>query len=257
MSRVEPRRTLACNGRLSPPLMLAVRRLDAMVDQGQREVYATGANAYDVLVSAEDADGQLADALSRVLEHAERTCLDVGTGTGRIARLVGRKTRTVVGVDRSLHMLQAHRPRSGSRAALRVAANASHLPFDSGVFGVALAGWVFGHATVWEGADWLPVATTYLEELQRVTRPSGFLIVVETLGTCVDDPAPPTEWLGRYYRWLEREQGFSREVVQTSYDGRPVSGPGNGPASGSGRASAAAEPGGGVGELEAVVERIL
>ncbi|HEY4718334.1 MAG TPA: hypothetical protein VIH14_04915, partial [Anaerolineales bacterium] len=57
-----------------------------------------------------------------------------------------------------------------------------------------------------------------MAEMHRATRAGGTLIILETLGTGVQEPAPPNAALAAYYHWLEREQGFSRRVVATDYD---------------------------------------
>ena len=69
--------------------------------------------------------------------------LDLGTGTGVVARVAAEVGADVVGVDPSLGMLRAAR-REGGRP-LYVAGEAIDLPFPSGSFDAVLAGFVFAY----------------------------------------------------------------------------------------------------------------
>ncbi len=51
----------------------------------------------------------------------------------------------------------------------------------------------------------------------RAAKPGGTLIIMETMGTGVQQPAPPNPALADY-AWLENEHGFTRQVIATDYD---------------------------------------
>jgi hypothetical protein len=53
--------------------------------------------------------------------------------------------------------------------------------------------------------------------MRRVARPDGALVIFETMGTAVAEPAPPTAGLAEYYAWLEREIGFERRLIRTDF----------------------------------------
>ncbi|HWM87204.1 MAG TPA: hypothetical protein VNO33_15240, partial [Kofleriaceae bacterium] len=52
-----------------------------------RRVYAKGADDYDRLVSAEDADRRLLPAISALVQLDGARVLEVGVGTGRVTEL--------------------------------------------------------------------------------------------------------------------------------------------------------------------------
>jgi demethylmenaquinone methyltransferase/2-methoxy-6-polyprenyl-1,4-benzoquinol methylase len=107
--------------------------------------------------------------------------LDVGAGTGRLARAVRAHdpTRRVVGVDFALEMLQ----QSGN--AVQVAAgDAQRLPFADAQFDAVVSGFLVRNLADIERG---------LREQVRVLRPGGTLAVLETT------PGPPG-WLGPGYR---------------------------------------------------------
>ena len=55
-----------------------------------------------------------------------------------------------------------------------------------------------------------------LDEMCRVLRAGGVAVILETMTTGSETPAPPTEGLAVYYRWLEDERGFSSTIARTS-----------------------------------------
>lgn len=130
--------------------------------------------------------------------------LDVGCGTGEdvreLAAIVGR-SGTAVGVDRSDRLITIARERSvGSAGTVRfIQAEAAELPFDDDEFDASRADRVLQHI---EAAD------LALEEMARVTRPGGVVVVSEVLTAIeIADPeraATSAALLG--YRWSVRER---------------------------------------------------
>ena len=117
--------------------------------------------------------------LDRYRRTPVRTALDVGCGTGGLARLLARHypRADVVAVDFSRAMVAAaHRVR-GTPAGLGVA-NASRLPFSDGTFDLAASAFVARNF-----AD-LPRTA---RELLRVLRPGGVLLTLE-----VSEPQAPS-----------------------------------------------------------------
>src|SRR5688572_23898936 len=83
-----------------------------MTDDASREqaaMYESQAEAYDALISAEDADGALLGALTAVAPVAGRRVVDVGAGTGRFARLLAGHAAHVDLVERAPAMLSVAR----------------------------------------------------------------------------------------------------------------------------------------------------
>ena len=185
------------------------------------QIYASHAEAYDALVRAEDRDGNLIPAIESIHPLAGAAVLEVGVGTGRIARAIVGRVGRLVAVDRAAAMLAvARRHLAGVEGAAPWElheADARALPVGDGWADVALAGWVFGHLREWMPDDWRAQVARALAEMRRALRPGGALIVIETLGTGREDPAPPTPGLDEYYRWLEREHGLERRAIRTDY----------------------------------------
>ena len=90
-----------------------------------------------------------------------RRALDVGTGSGRYVSILAGSARSVVGVDRSLSMLQQGEPRT------RLRADAFSLPFVDASFDLVNASLMAGDIRDLSG---------WLRELARVLSSNGHLV---------------------------------------------------------------------------------
>lgn len=189
---------------------------ETSTSRAQEEIYDLDAEGYDELVSAEDADGNLLPAFSSLATFAGARVVDVGAGTGRLTRVVGRDAAHVDLVDRAAAMID--RARRGLADRQNVAfhvADARRLPLPDGSYDVAMAGWVFGHFRHWMPVGWQGEVAAALAEMRRVLRPGGVLVVVETLGTGHTVPRRH-EALDEYFAFLEAE-GLVRSWIRTDY----------------------------------------
>lgn len=186
----------------------------------QRQIYASDAARYERLVAAEDWQGRLLPAIADIVPLAGAIVVEPGAGTGRLTRLLSPCVRQVHALDRSGHMLRHAREllqrECQGNWSLALADN-QDLPLGSRCADIAIAGWSFGHSTVWNEKGWLKEVDRALGEMLRVLRPGGTAIILETLGTGGETPQPPTENLAAFYRWLERERGFERRWLRTDY----------------------------------------
>ncbi len=192
-------------------------------DDAQREIYREHADAYDRLVRAEDAAGELPRALAELVDVRGARVLDVGCGTGRLTRiLLGLGAAHVTGVDRAEAMLGvAARALSAdvARGAVElVEADARVLDAHGvpvGAFDVATAGWCFGHFRHWMPEDWRQDVDRALDAMTRAVRAGGTLVVIETLGTGHETPRRHAP-LDEYFEALEA-RGFARRAIRTDY----------------------------------------
>lgn len=186
--------------------------------QSQERMYEERAEEYDALIGAEDVDGLLREALD--LKSLDgKSVVDVGAGTGRLARWLAPHAAHIHLVDRAKPMLEVartHLERDGHSSKVSIhAADARELPLGDDSVDAAFAGWVFGHFRHWMPDGWKAEVDTAVAEMRRVVRGSGPLVIIETLGTGHEVPRQH-EGLEEYFGHLEAI-GFTREWVRTDY----------------------------------------
>ena len=117
-----------------------------------------------------------------------RRLLDLATGSGVLAASLARAcpSMTTTGADFSLPMLQ--RAKASGRVARLAVADAMRLPFADGAFDAVTVGFGLRNMPSYRGA---------LEEMRRVLRPGGHLLVL-------DFSVPGGWWRGAYRFYLHR-----------------------------------------------------
>ena len=184
----------------------------------QREIYSTQAEQYERLISREDYQGKLLSVLEGITSFAGLDAVELGAGTGRLTRLLAPRAKSMYAFDLSAHMLAV--AAAGLRASpalswgLAVADHRS-LPLPSRTADVVISGWSVCYLVTWNPDEWRPQLDRALDEMLRVLRPGGKIILLETLGTGFETPHPP-ENLVEYYRYLG-EKGFSSTWLRTDY----------------------------------------
>jgi SAM-dependent methyltransferase len=183
-------------------------------------IYNDEAAAYHELIAAEDADHNLLPALQSLAPLAGARQRDLGSGSGRNPLLLRGLGCEIVAAELHRGMLveQKRQQRLVNGDWALVQADGRSLPLQAGWADIVIAGWAFGHFTGWYPDDWRQHAARAVAEMQRAAKPSGSLIILETLGTGALQPAPPNDALASYYAWLEGEHGFVRTTVATDYD---------------------------------------
>jgi len=178
-----------------------------------RRIYRDRAARYDALVAREDHQGNLLPALLEAATLRGAVVAEMGAGTGRVTALVAPLAKRVCAFDASDAMLrQAARRSLGDHVTLAVADHRA-LPLADAVVDVVLEAWAFGHLLD-EGTGAVVAA---VDEAERVVRPDGVVVLIETLGTGRTEPAPPSTALADLYGWLESERGFRRSWIRTDY----------------------------------------
>ena len=185
-----------------------------------REIYRHQASEYEFLVSREDYQKNLPRALGRIRPFAGRDVVELGAGTGRLTCMMAPYAHTILVSDISPHMLDLATAKLQKTSlhnwTVTVADNRA-LPVANRVADISLAGWSLGYYTGWHAESWRKEIGQALAEMKRVLRPRGTVVILETLGTGSEVPAPPTDELTTYYAWLEKEHGFSSTWIRTDY----------------------------------------
>ena len=151
---------------------------------------------------------------------------DIGCGTGKLARLLVRRgCRSVAAFDRSSEVVKIANAASDHDEAKVTFAVADQrcLPLADSSVDIAIAGWalsylkseheVWNHADGTYGGPWRDEVDRALSEMQRVLRPGGVAVVLETMGTATETPQRAGSHL--YAHFLARE--FAQRLIRTDY----------------------------------------
>jgi ubiquinone/menaquinone biosynthesis C-methylase UbiE len=194
------------------------RRLQMEAQPNHPEIYRSQAQQYDALVRHEDGDGNIVRALTALCPWSGRTVVETGAGTGRLTFLLAGLTSAYMICDHSPAMLAvaAEKQAAGGFEQVRIAA-ADHrrLPLAGGQADICLSGWSVCYLVVDHPLDWQAHLAAALGELERLLKPGGWTILLETLGTGFKTPHAP-EHLQAYYHYLETH-GFRSQWIRTDY----------------------------------------
>jgi ubiquinone/menaquinone biosynthesis C-methylase UbiE len=183
-----------------------------------KKIYKTQAGKYDLLVSREDYQKNLFPALNQVRPLDGLDVVEFGAGTGRLTCMMAPVVKSILAFDASQHMLGVATTKL-EKAGLQnwkvaVADNRS-LPVGDQIADIAISGWSICYLFAWEGERWRDELGKALAEMKRVLRPSGSIIILETLGKGYETPHP-LDKLTAYYTYLE-EAGFFSTWIRTDF----------------------------------------
>lgn len=186
-------------------------------------IYQNQAAQYDLMVSREDYQGMLLPALEAIRPLGGLDVVELGAGTGRLTKQIASlhpegiapRAGSLLALEVSEHMLARLREHLPEVTAL--AADNRALPLANDTADIVIAGWSIAHSVEWYPETWREETGKVLVEVFRVLRPGGTVMILETLGTGNETPAPPNEGLAQFYQMLEDEYGFMRTALRTDY----------------------------------------
>ena len=187
-------------------------------DPDHPEIYRSQADRYEALVSREDFQNNLLPALQKIVDFNGRSVVDLGAGTGRLICMLAPFVEKIWGFDQSGHMLEVATARLRKSGYLNwkiKKADHRQVPMEDHGVDIVVSGWSVCYVVVDHPETWQIELKKVFEEIGRILKPNGTVILIETLGTGFEKPAPP-EHLLAYYAFL-REHGFSETWIRTDY----------------------------------------
>jgi ubiquinone/menaquinone biosynthesis C-methylase UbiE len=189
-----------------------------MIDHA--DIYRQEAKRYDLLVSREDNQGRILPSLLAIRELEDCDVVELGAGSGRLTALLAPLVNSIRAFDNSGHMLDLAVRKFSNLGITNVIferADNRSIPLPSGCADIALSGWSIGYFASADNPAWREDVLQTLAEMERILRPGGTIIILETLGTGREDPRAPTPELESYYGLLVEEQGFEHTWIRTDY----------------------------------------
>ena len=188
------------------------------------EIYKMHSVEYDRLVNAEDYRGNLHRALHELVDWNGANVIEAGIGTGRVTELYVRNAKRIECFDRELHMLEAAKRRlvgSLDKIRFHVGDNLD-LPQLGMAAAVFVEGWSWGHS-IGDTTGLIDETTNALmNSAVRNLGPGGSTVLIETMGTNVEEANPPDEKLAEFYRLLVAKHGMVQKIIRTDYQFRSV-----------------------------------
>jgi len=187
-----------------------------MVDHHQ--TYKTEADQYDKLISYEDFQGNLLPTIEEIVHLNQKEILDLGAGTGRIARLVAPFARKVISLDISHAMIQVagRKMHTDDRANCMFAVSDNRfIPLADRTVDMVISGWSICYLFDWFRDTWRHELDLAFGEMRRVIRSGGQIMIIETQGTGFEFPHPPGHIRG-YFDYLGKT-GFNYKWIRTDY----------------------------------------
>jgi ubiquinone/menaquinone biosynthesis C-methylase UbiE len=181
-------------------------------------IYNQHADLYERLISYEDYQGNIFRAIRERVELPAGHIVDLGSGTGRLTRILASHADQITALDLSAHMLAQARDileRTGGANFSAAVADHRFLPLPAACADLIVSGWSLCYLTTWGGDGWRERVTQAIGEIVRILRPGGQIIILETMGTGFETPHPPEHLLG-YYKLLD-ELGFQSTWIRTDY----------------------------------------
>ncbi len=188
-----------------------------MSDQ-EKQIYETEADRYEALISREDYQGNILRAVEEIVNVDGLDVFDLGAGTGRLTLLLAGRVKSIHAFDVSAEMLRVCRERllaSGLSNGQVQVADHRQLPVPDHSTDLVVSGWSVSYLAVWNPDRAEQELDRWLLEMQRVLRPGGKILLLESLGTGNESPVR-LEHLETTYRWLQ-DKGFQSTWIRTDY----------------------------------------
>ena len=183
-------------------------------------IYASKADQYEALIQREDFEGNILKTLQQIRPLAGIDVVEFGAGTGRLTLMLVPLVKSLRAFEGSQHMLDVALGKlkaTGLHNWQAQVADNRTISAETASADLAIQGWSFGHFCGWYPDSWREEAGKAINEMKRLLRPGGTIIMLETMGTGRETPFPPTPGLADFYAWLEGDHGFQNINIRTDY----------------------------------------
>jgi len=188
------------------------------MSEQQRKIYQSDGDRYEALVAREDYQGNIMRALDEIVNVDGMDVLDLGAGTGRLTLMLAPRVKSVRAFDASDEMLRVCRERlvAGGFTNWQVdVADHRRLPVEDHSADLIVSGWSVSYLAVWNQELNTSELDIWLNEMRRVLRKDGMMILFESLGTGNESPIR-LEHVESTYQWLDAN-GFQNKWIRTDY----------------------------------------
>jgi ubiquinone/menaquinone biosynthesis C-methylase UbiE len=183
-----------------------------------QSVYSHEAEQYERLIVREDYFGNIWKGIQKIATLGGMDVVETGAGTGRLTCILAPHVKSLYAYDSSSAMLQVARSKLDEMGYLKVTTQtADHrsLPVPDQSADLLISGWSICYLVDWNRETWRDEVDKAFQEMYRILRPGGWIILLETQGTGFETPHPPAH-LQEYYAYLQKV-GFASDWFRTDY----------------------------------------
>ena len=183
-------------------------------------IYRNRAHQFDRLAAREDRQGNLFAALNDIRPLDGSRVVEFGAGTGRITRMLSVMVDEVFAFDIEPSMLGQAGPamRASGMTNWHIAlGDNGRMPVASESADLVIEGWSFAHVVGWHPQSWRARTDMMLAEMERILKPGGVAVLIETMGTGGRQPLAPSAELAELYAYWQREWGYSYRWIRTDF----------------------------------------
>ena len=178
------------------------------------DIYKQKNDLYDELVNHEDYDSNLYKFINNNFDFSNKTVCELGIGTGRVTKTYINKISKANLYDLSEHMLEKAKTNLFAYKSKSTFGILNNKDTDNilGTFDFLIEGWSFGHliSDELDSEFWI---NKLIKDCKRIAKINIF---IETMGTFVESPNPPTNKLSNFYSELKRN-GYAEHIIRTDY----------------------------------------
>ena len=174
---------------------------------------------YDILVTKEDYNNNLIKCINEICPLNNLIVTDLGAGTGRISFLLAPYVKNIFAFELTSGMLDQAKEKQKKLNVTNITFNFGDnrkIPLPDSTVDLVIAGWSFGMMMAWNLPDWEKVVDQALNEVNRIIKNNGTIIIIETQGTMKNKPEP-LEFLIPLYNYLEVKYNFKCNIINTDY----------------------------------------
>jgi ubiquinone/menaquinone biosynthesis C-methylase UbiE len=184
------------------------------------DVYTNKSSKYDQLVSKEDVNTNLLKAITEIIPLEDLTIAEFGAGTGRLSFQMAKLAKQVYSFDISPQMINTANVKQKLLNIPNINFSVSDhfsVPLSNNSVDLSIEAWAFLAMKLHSNKPITELFSLAINEMKRVLKPDHPLILIETLGTCYDEPKSKI-LNAEINKFLENDLGFTRKIIRTDFE---------------------------------------
>jgi len=184
------------------------------------EIYKSHADFYNDFIQYHDIEQNLSKKIHSLVDFKNKNVIEAGIGTGRLTKIYVDKVNSVTAFDLNSSMWDYGKKNLLNhldKINFNVSDNLS-LPVLDKKHDIFLQGWSFGHSIIDNSDSLDSTISKLIYNSQSSLNNTGAIILIETMGTNVDEASPPLEKLAYFYDKLINELEFDQHIIEMNYN---------------------------------------